>query len=266
MRQSELCKVLDNTMLTHDMYKMVLLSRNIAQAAKPGQFLHIKIPKDYSLLLRRPISIHDTDKTHRVELIYRVVGEGTKVLSSVKPGDQLDVLGPLGNGFTMPPGTKSVSIVGGGCGIAPLKFAINKWSDLNFTTFLGFRDKQAAYEVQEFQKISDVLYVTSDDGSIGKKALVTQVLEEELKRKIPDLMLACGPIPMLKVVQQLADDYRVPCQISLEERMGCGIGGCLVCSCAVRTGQGDWEYKRVCSDGPVFWSREVILDESKDGC
>lgn len=265
MKGADMCKVVENIMIAPHMYKMAFLSENIALNANPGQFVHIKVPGDNSLLLRRPISIHDVHpQTGMVEIVYQVVGKGTRILSGMNAGQVIDVLGPLGKGFTISREIKSAFVVGGGCGIAPLKLLMGRLKEMGVvvTALLGFRSREAVYGLEEFEMLSDRVLVTTDDGSLGRKGLVTQVLEEELQQQLPDMMFACGPTPMLRIVQRLAREYSVPCQMSLEERMGCGIGGCLVCSCAVRTPDGGFEYKRVCKDGPVFWSQEVMLDEA----
>ncbi|MBM7581988.1 dihydroorotate dehydrogenase electron transfer subunit [Caldicoprobacter guelmensis] len=265
MKGLDMCMVVENVMIASNMYKMAFLSKDIALKANPGQFVHIKVPGDNSLLLRRPISIHDVHpQDGMVEIVYQVVGKGTRILSGINSGQIIDVLGPLGNGFEIPRGIKNAFMVGGGCGIAPLKFLIRRLKEMGVvvTALLGFRNQETVYGLNEFEMLSDQLLVTTDDGSLGRKGLVTQVLEEKLLQQLPDIMFACGPVPMLKAVQRIAREYNVPCQISLEERMGCGIGGCLVCSCAVRTPNGDFEYRRVCKDGPIFWSEEVILDEA----
>jgi hypothetical protein len=157
-------------------------------------------------------------------------------------------------------------LVGGGCGVAPIKFAASKFDHVQRTCFIGFKRGDDIYELPKFQKNSDRLLIATEDGSIGHKGLVTEILEGELKRNLPDLILACGPVPMLKVIQQLAGQYGVSCQLSLEQRMGCGIGACMTCVCAVHGDEGDYTYKRVCRDGPVFLSWEVMLDEAENGC
>jgi len=269
MKGTDKCKIVENVRIASNMYKMAFISSYIALNAHPGQFVHIKVPYDNSLLLRRPISIHDVHpQTGRVEIAYQVVGKGTRILSRMNAGQIIDVLGPLGKGFTISREIKSAIVIGGGCGVAPLKFLVRclKEGGGAVTALLGFRNREAVYGLDEFERFSDQLFITTDDGSLGSKGLVTQALEKELRKHLPDVMFACGPVPMLKVVQRLAKEYSVPCQISLEERMGCGIGGCLVCSCAIRTSDGDFEYKRVCQDGPVFWSQEVLLDEAALEC
>lgn len=265
MKGTDKCKVVENVMIASDMYKMAFLSEEIACSAHPGQFVHIKVPCDNSLLMRRPISIHDVHpQTGMVEIAYQVVGRGTRLLSKMEAGQIIDVLGPLGRGFTISREIKSALVVGGGCGIAPLRLLMRRLTEMGVavTALLGFRSKEAAYELEAFKRFSNRLIVTTDDGSLGRKGLVTRALEEELEGQMPDAMFACGPVPMLKVIQRLAGKYGIPCQMSLEERMGCGIGGCLVCACAVRLPNGGFEYRRVCKDGPVFWSQEVMLDET----
>ena len=263
MKGPELCKVTDNRLIAGGMYKLRLEAPNVAGNARPGQFIHIKVPGDRSRLLRRPISIYDAcHKKGYVEIVFQVVGEGTRLLSAVKTGDFLDVLGPLGNGFSVSGDTRHLFVVGGGCGAAPVKFAASRFNFTGRSCFIGFKSGDAAYDLQEFENSCDSLLIATEDGSIGYKGLITEVLEDELKRNLPDLMLACGPVPMMKAIQQMAEKYRVPCQLLLEERMGCGIGACMTCACAVRDDEDGFIYKRVCKDGPVFWSREVMLDEA----
>ena len=242
------------------MYLMGIDSRTISDRGKPGQFLHIKIPGDNSLLLRRPISINNIDRSRGiVYIVYQVAGEGTRILSLLGGGDELDILGPLGKGFSIQQGIDNVVLIGGGCGIAPLRYILNYWDDISYTSFLGYRNRDAIYQIEEFDDASERTFFTTDDGSLGEKGFITDILKKELDNIRPKLIMACGPIDMLREVQAISDKHDIPCQISLEERMGCGIGACMVCSCAVRLKDG-FEYKKVCSDGPVFWSNEVILD------
>ena len=267
MKGPKLCKVIEKRLLADGVYTLVLDAPNVAKKARPGQFIHIKVPKDKSRILRRPISISDADcEGGSVEIIFQLVGEGTRLLSAVKAGNYLDILGPLGNGFTVSRNVSRLFLVGGGCGVAPIKFAASKFDHVQRTCFIGFKRGDDIYELPKFQKNSDRLLIATEDGSIGHKGLVTEILEGELKRNLPDLILACGPVPMLKVIQQLAGQYGVSCQLSLEQRMGCGIGACMTCVCAVHGDEGDYTYKRVCRDGPVFLSWEVMLDEAENGC
>ena len=253
-------KVLENVEIADNLFKLTIVEPQISQSAYPGQFVHIKIPGDESLLLRRPISINGAyPEDGRVDLVYQVVGKGTRILSEVEKDTNLDVLGPLGRGFQIPEGTKKIYIVGGGCGVAPIRFIGQKWRHLDLTSFLGYRSKSISYQMDDFESFSREIFVSTDDGTLGDKGSIITVLEGQLSVEKPDLILSCGPLPMLKALQQVVLGRDIPCQISLEERMGCGVGGCLVCSCAI--GNDDhWDYKKVCTDGPVFWSEEVLLD------
>lgn len=260
-------EVLENHEIADSFYRLIIVADEIAHSADPGQFIHIRIPNDGSLLLRRPISINGIDQERgRVQLVYQVVGKGTKILSNVKIGTKLDVLGPLGRGFWIPQGTQKICIVGGGCGVAPTRFIGQKWGHLEIYSFLGFRNKDMVFQVEDFERFSKKVFLSTDDGSMGYKGSVIQLLQQHLLSERPNLILACGPIPMLIAMQSVVGKYNIPCQISLEERMGCGVGGCMVCSCAIGDSH-QKSYKKVCSDGPVFWSKEVFLDgKLKTGC
>ena len=251
--------IIHNESIAENMYKLSIYAPDISSMAIPGQFVQIKIPNRQDLILRRPISINYTDTNSGiVELVYQIVGAGTKILSTLTSGNTLNVLGPLGQGFDIAD-AKNVYLVGGGCGVAPLRFISKKWPHLKVDAFLGFRSLSSVYQREEFTNTSEKVFLATEDGSLGNAGYVTDLVAMELKNDKPDLILACGPMPMLKIIQGLVKKHNIPCQISLEERMGCGIGGCLVCSCAIGK-ENWWQYKRVCADGPVFRSEEVLWD------
>ena len=248
--------------LTDDTYELVL-SGDTSAITAPGQFVNIQLPGRF---LRRPISICDwMGDTLRV--VFEVRGEGTEWLSRRKAGDKLDVLGPLGRGFDV--SGKKLLVVGGGIGVPPLlgcaKYAASRGGEVH--ACLGFRDEGHLMLTGDFAEYCRCLHVISDDGSTGRKGFVTELVEEFLAAEAcagdactaccgapaRPVILACGPRPMLKGVAALAERYGVPCQVSLEERMGCGVGACLVCACKTADGR----MKHVCKDGPVFDSREV---------
>lgn len=225
----------------------------------PGQFAHVRLPGD-KLLLRRPISLNHIDEAEAcATLAYQVKGEGTKLLSELKEGERLDVLAPLGRGFWRPGGARRAALVGGGIGAAPLRMLPEAWPDVEFDAFLGFRSVELAYQLDEFRASAKSLRLCSDDGSLGEKAFVIRLLGDCLAGGGYDAIFACGPAPMLKALQALLAGSGIPCQASLEERMGCGIGACLVCSVRIRS-DGEWHYRRVCKDGPVFDIAEVDFD------
>ena len=243
-------KVIKNEEIATGIFDMWVENPELSVLAKPGQFAHILVP---GKTLRRPISICDADKSC-LRLVYQVKGEGTEILSRINEGEYLDIIAPLGNGFDIKE-DKKYCFIGGGIGVPPMLYA-SKMKEKP-VVITGFRNKDLVILQSDFRKDNCELYLTTDDGTAGEKAFVTDVL----KRKLNDIdeVCACGPSPMLKAIAEICNDANVPCQISLEERMGCGIGACLVCACAVRKNDGTEDYVHVCKDGPVFDSKEVIF-------
>ncbi len=217
-------------------------SPKIALTSKPGQFVEVGFE---GAILPKPISIHRVHKFGVVELLYQVVGKGTKILASLEDGDKVTVLGPLGNGFNLEADTPYY-LVGGGTGIAPMLDLHDKLGDRNHTIFLGARTKNLLPDQSRFPL--DTQYAT-DDGSFGHKGTVIDLM---CKNLIPQgTILACGPRPMLKAIHEHFKGW--PMQFSLESYMACGVGACLGCVIATKSG-----YKKVCTDGPVFEAGEVI--------
>ena len=230
---------------------LVLRSRELAQAAKPGQFLHIQCGEAQ---LRRPISIGGvTGDT--LTLILEVKGKGTRWLSQRRPGDTLDVLGPLGHGFPEIDGR--VLLVGGGVGVPPMYSASQVLSRCD--ALLAFRSADRMLLEQEFHQTCGTVTVMTDDGSYGKKGFAAQGVKELLARETYQAVFACGPKIMLKTVTAACQEAGVPVYVSLEERMGCGIGACLGCSVPLMGPEGR-HMARVCADGPVFRGEEVVWD------
>jgi dihydroorotate dehydrogenase electron transfer subunit len=218
-----------------------------------GQFGEISVGGTH--LLRRPIAVCKVDGTH-VTFCYQVKGEGTQKLKTMEAGATLNVLMPLGNGFYIEETEKKVALVGGGVGVFPLISVLREYVDTKqIQTYIGYRNKDAVCGVEEFEKAHKSVSVT-DDGSFGDKMNAVQAFERDLREGYtPDVVLACGPVPMLKALKALVEKENLRCYVSLEERMGCGIGACLVCVCDLTDGK----KARVCKDGPVFDAREVVL-------
>lgn len=211
--------------------------------AKPGQFYMIKCFEDTNLL-PRPISICDIEGDTLV-LLYAVVGKGTKIMSEKKIGEEIEVLGPLGNGFyTEGKENKKLAIVGGGIGIAPLLY-LAKNLNAEIDLYLGYRDE--VYFVDEFKPYVNNIFITTNTGSVGHEGYVTEILEDKY-----DEIFVCGPEPMMGAIKKLG--FKSPIQLSMESRMACGIGACLACSCKTSNGM-----KRMCKEGPVFYTDEVML-------
>lgn len=223
-----------------------------------GQFLHIKCGDGQ--LLRRPISVARAqldEPEDTAALIFEVRGEGTRWLSQRKAGDKLDVLGPLGNGFDVSKEGRYL-LVGGGIGVPPL-MEIGECLQWPRAAVLGFRTKDKAFPsiISRFQGHCEQVCICTDDGSLGRHGFVDGQVREILEKdKGFTAILACGPKPMLKSVAKAAAEFGVPCQVSMEERMGCGVGACLVCATPMRDGT----MKHVCKDGPVFNAEEVDWD------
>ncbi len=242
--------------LADGLIRLVLRAPEIARAAKPGQFVHMLVP-DSGHVLRRPISLMAMDaQAGTLTLAIQPKGPGTQKICALAPGAAVKCLGPLGTGFDGGD-AQTVYFVGGGVGVAPVCAAMDAFATPTSHAFFGFRTKLHAYGMTQ---APCAVTAVSDDGSIGQQAPVTAPLLAAIGVKRPDLIMACGPLPMLRAVQHIAREAGIPCQLSLEERMGCGIGACLGCSVRIADGHGGWHYRRVCKDGPVFDGMEVIFD------
>jgi len=246
-------KILENIALTDDVFSMWLDASTIAKKAIPGQFVNL-FSKDHSMMLPRPISICEIDKLGgRIRLVFRVVGKGTKEFSLLKRGDSIEVMGPLGNGFSIE--GKKALIIGGGIGIPPL-LQLSKDFAGEKHIVLGYRD--TTFMEEDFRAYGNV-YISTEDGSRGVKGNVVNAIEEN--NLDADIIYACGPTPMLKGLQQYAKEHNIKAQLSLEERMACGVGACLGCVCKSRSvdDHSMVNNKRVCKEGPVFYGDEVEL-------
>ncbi len=247
------CKIISKKEIAKDTFDFVVHSPYFAKTALPGQFAHIRVP---SKTLRRPISICDIDKDNEtMRLIFQIRGEGTRELSLFDEGDVLDILAPLGDGtFTMFESEKKALFIGGGIGVPPLLYAAKNYGK-NAVVIIGFRDKDSVILEDDFKNLGCEVIVTTDDGSYSHHGLVTDVIPD----KKYDAVYSCGPTPMLKAVKSFAEKTDTFCEISLEERMACGIGACLVCACKLKKESDDEYFGHVCKDGPVFNSKKVVF-------
>lgn len=247
--------------IASSIFKMTIKSDYVSQNAMPGQFVNIRCGEGLSPLLRRPVSICDVDRYNKsFDIVFQVRGAGTAYLSKMKPGSLADIIAPLGRAFEISNNDKKIAVLGGGIGVFPLLFLLKETAASEKTAFLGFRNKQSIVMFEEFNKASDNIRISTDDGSEGYHGLITDLLEAALKENRYDVIYTCGPMPMMKKAVEAANRHEIKCQVSLEQRMGCGIGACLVCACKTRLGD-EWEYSHVCKDGPVFWSDEVVFEE-----
>ena len=249
--------------LLEGLYKFSVDAKEIVELANPGNFIEIRINENSDPFLRRPISIYNLDKKNGVlEFIFQVKGKGTELLAKKKEGDKIDIIGPLGNGTFKFEEYKNIAVIGGGIGIFPL-YELSKQAKnagKKVYTYLGFRNKDLVTLENEFDEVSTMLTITTDDGSYKNSGFAINYLENDLEKNNIDCIYACGPLPMLKAVKKLAEEKEIPCQISLEEKMGCGMGVCLGCAVRTATSTDDNpQYLHVCKAGPVFNSKMVQI-------
>ena len=263
-------RILSQTKVKNNYWHCEFSAPQLAKISQPGQFINIRVSDKCEPLLRRPLSIHGTSGA-KIKILYEVVGRATEVLAQKKAGESLDIIGPLGNGFSVN-GFRSAVIVGGGMGVAPLIFLAEKLAEVKKSlacssrqeksqvrtmVLIGAKSREQLLCVKEFKKLGYDVKISTDDGSAGSKGRVTELLKDLLgaaSQKPEVTIYACGPRPMLKAVSDLSSAYAIPAQVSLEEHMSCGIGACLGCVVKVKS---DFEYKRVCKEGPVFNSAEL---------
>ncbi|MDD4894102.1 MAG: dihydroorotate dehydrogenase electron transfer subunit [Candidatus Omnitrophica bacterium] len=248
-------KITYNKKIKGSYFRIALKAPGIAVKALPGQFINIKVSDSCEPLLRRPFGVHRVKKDD-IEALYEVVGPATQILSQRKPGEYLDVIGPLGNGFTPVIKNKPLNIlIAGGMGVAPLVFLAEKLKKSKNVVLIGAKTKEQIMCEKEFKDLGCEVKVATDDGSTGFKGYVSGFLEEVLSgaHYPKSVVYACGPRPMLKEISRISKKYNISAQVSLEEHMACGVGACLGCVTNTRSG-----FKRVCKEGPVFNGDEII--------
>lgn len=251
-------KVISQEKIAEGIYSMWIQTEGIAVNAKAGQFISVYC-KDSTKLLPRPISICEINKeTDALRIVYRVVGGGTEEFSHYQAGDDIVILGPLGNGF--PIEQKAALFVAGGIGIPPMLEAAKTAKRMgikNIKIVLGYRN-QDTFLKEELEQYGEV-YVATEDGSIGTKGNVLDAIAEHQLDLESEVIYSCGPMPMLKALKVFAVNNGIKCYVSLEERMACGIGACLACVCKSKDtdAHSHVHNKRVCADGPVFDAREI---------
>lgn len=257
-KRKEKAAVVLREQIARDIYSMWIRTEEIAGLAVPGQFISM-YTEDRSKILPRPISLCEIDRERKqLRVVFRVTGKGTgtEQLSRLQPGDFVEILGPLGNGFPLEPGIgKKVFLIGGGIGVPPI-LELAKQLDAEKQLVMGYRDEQ--FLTEEFQKNGN-LFIATEDGSAGTPGNVMDAIAAN--GLDAEVIYACGPAPMLRAVKQYAEENHIVCYVSMEERMACGVGACLACIC--RTPEIDEHSqvhnKRVCKDGPVFLSTEVEI-------
>ncbi|HZY88016.1 MAG TPA: dihydroorotate dehydrogenase electron transfer subunit, partial [Gemmataceae bacterium] len=258
--------VLENVALARQTYRVRLRAPELARAIRPGQFLMLRLPGHSDPLLGRPFALYDTvidedGQPVAVDVVYLVIGKVTGLLAGQRAGDRVEVWGPLGNGFPELHGLDHVGLVAGGIGQTPFLAHVRELlgtrgyggrpprrGAAGVSLYYGVRSADLAAGVDDFRAAGAAVHLASDDGSLGHHGYVTALLE---KHGPPQHLVGCGPEPMLRALARLAERWRVPCHVSLETPMACGVGVCFSCVTPVRTADG-WDYRRVCVDGPVF--------------
>ncbi len=247
-------RIISNRTAGEDTFIIRVESESLANSIVPGQFVHVRVHDGLDPLLRRPLSLHRRSAEQGwIELLFKVKGRGTRLLAGRAPGEDLDVIGPLGNGFPRPGDV--LYMIGGGMGVAPLGAVVEDVCGAGgkATVLIGARSKSALLCVEEFKGLGAEVRVATEDGSAGFNGLVSGLLAE---LPAPTAIFCCGPAGMTKAIVRYALDGDVQCWASVEERMGCGIGMCRGCAVPVVEGDGV-VYKRVCRDGPVFTAGEL---------
>jgi dihydroorotate dehydrogenase electron transfer subunit len=259
-----LTQILSNEPVAQDHYLLRCKAPPIAANALPGQFVHVLISQGAGLLLRRPFTIY-TAEGDQISMLYQIIGRGTEALAHLKPGDSLRALGPLGNAFRILEHPNPAILVGGGAGIASLMLlaiALRKAGILTMG-LVGAMNQARLLSVDDLKALGVETCIATDDGSVGHRGFVTEVLREILENprryalRRP-VIYACGPDGMLRAVTKIAHDYQTPAQLAMENRMGCAMGVCLGCVCKVRLPGGGFEYQRVCTEGPVFDATDIV--------
>jgi dihydroorotate dehydrogenase electron transfer subunit len=266
--------VVENAAIAERTYRIRLEMPDLAAAIRPGQFLMIRLPDTTDPLLGRPFALYDTvldsrDRPIGIDVVYLVVGKMTGRLAALRPGERVEVWGPLGNGFADLDGIEEVALVAGGIGQTPfLAYTRHLLGSRSYggmparrqvkqvRLYYGVRTAELAAGIDDFRRAGAEVHLATDDGSRGFHGFVTQLLESQPR---PEHITGCGPEPMLRSLAALADRWNVACQLSLESPMACGIGICFSCVARVRTADG-WDYRRICIDGPVFDAKCLVWE------
>lgn len=258
--------VIWNRRISPDCFHLALTCHRAYADAAPGQFVMVQVRPEHTPLLRRPFSIAGLlgkpGAVEGIELLIKVVGEGTARLSRLEQGDRLDVLGPLGRGFDVDPGSRRIYLAAGGIGVAPIRFLAHTLiargaNPADCRLFLGGQRRSDLLCRTELETLGLPVTVTTDDGSAGNQCLITDPLEAAIRKKKPDMVYACGPHGMLACIIGIARRTKAACQISVETLMACGLGACLGCAVDRADHKG---YRHACMDGPVFDAGDIQLE------
>jgi dihydroorotate dehydrogenase electron transfer subunit len=266
--------VVENVPLARHTYRIRLQTPEMATAIRPGQFLMIRLPGHSDPLLGRPFALYDTvldqhGEPAALDVVYLIVGKLTGLLAQLRAGDGVEVWGPLGNGFPDYDGVDHIALVAGGIGQTPFLAHVRdllgtrgyggrlaRRMARRVSLYYGVRTADLAAGVDDFRAAGATVHLASDDGTLGYRGLVTQLLQQHER---PQQLVGCGPEPMLHALAKVARAWDVPCHVSLDTPMACGVGICFSCVTRVKTPDGGWDYKRVCVDGPIFDAAQWLI-------
>jgi dihydroorotate dehydrogenase electron transfer subunit len=248
-------------------HSLTLVAPDIADRARPGQFVEVSMPESRTFMLNRPFSIHQASRrggfAGTLEIVFDPVGPGTEWLTTVEQHQQVDVTGPLGRSFQYPKGLRSCLLVGGGYGVAPLHFLAEELRahDKDVSMIVGARCHERVFKPIEGKRLASAFAMTTDDGSLGETGFVTDLLPSMIARTRAEVVYACGPNPMLRAVAEYCAELGLPCQVAVEEMMACGLGVCWSCTVPLVSADGaSWWNVRACVEGPVFNGARVWWD------
>ena len=261
------CPILAVKNLVGEIYLMRMSCPAIAQNAVPGQFVNIKVNNEFVPFLRKPFSVcRRNEKEGWIEVLWKIVGKGTEIMSRYQRNEIVNIVGPLGRGYDIPPDLQTALLVGGGLGVAPLPFLCEEVRKLgkSVEVFLGAKSENELSMVEAFKDLGVEVYLTTEDGSLGKSGLVTEILRERLNELMSlqgVYLYSCGPNPFLQAMMNFSEERGIVGEVAIETMMGCGFGICVGCPVRVRDGRaGEGLFKLTCIDGPVFNTTEILLD------
>ncbi len=257
-------RILHQEKIAANLYKLRIRHEKIAGYSLPGQFINLQVTENIVPLLRRPFSLNNVNRTAGwFELLFNVVGAGTKILAGQKSGSEINFLGPLGNNFDTNGNFSQAVLIAGGMGIAPFEFLAHelKLQQKRVVLFWGNRNPDIFSYYSNLAPLVDEVFFATDNGATGFKGTVIELFQQDKEaiENSTSRIFACGPNPMLKKIQQIASHQKLDCQISLETRMACGFGACLGCN--VKAAHADGSYRYVCIDGPVFKVEEIEISD-----
>ena len=256
-KMTERTSIIENGVITEGVRRLRLAAPKIARIVQPGQFVHLRVSDTLDPLLRRPLSVAGADAAKgTIDIVYRIVGRGTEHLATRRPGDELDCMGPLGNTFGINADQpKKPLLVGGGMGLAPLLYLAAELCPRPVAVWMGGRSSAEMFWAPLFTPLCENLKIRTDDGSMGEQGFAADGIEAVLTAGHYDKIFTCGPKPMIRVVAIAALKANIPCEISLEDYMACGVGACLSCVCEASSGG----HRKICVDGPIFQAGEVVV-------